>query len=162
MSVTPPLHTERRIRQEDLVLQAVNGTAISTYGTRSLTLNLGLRRSFRWVFVIADVATPILGADFHRYYSLLVDMRRNRLTDAVTSLAVQGILSQVSLPSPTLFARKPKSAFKALLAKFPAVTQPCSTEQIIKHNVTHQITITGPPVFSRTRRLAPERLQIQR
>ena len=162
MSVIPPSHTERRNRRADLVLQAVNDTSIATYGTRSLTLELGLRRSFRWVFVIADVATPILGADFLRRYNLLVDMRHNRLADTVTSLAVQGIRSQVSSPSPTLLPRTPKSTFEALLAKFPAVTQPCSTEQPVKHNVTHHITTTGPPVSSRTRRLAPERLQIAR
>ena len=88
VSVIPPTYTERRNRRADLVLQAVNDTNISTYGTRSLTLDLGLRRSFRWVFVIADVATPILGADFLRRYNLLVDIRHNRLSDAVTSLAV--------------------------------------------------------------------------
>ena len=97
VSVIPP---ERRNRRADLVLQAVNDTSISTYGTRSLTLDLGLRRSFRWVFVIADVATPILGADFLCRYNLLVDVRHNRLADTVTSLAVQGIRSQVSSPSP--------------------------------------------------------------
>ena len=105
------------------MLQAVNGTSISTYGTRSLTLDLGLRRSFRWIFIVADVATPILGADFLRWYNLLVDMRRNRLSDAVTSLAVQGTRAQVSSLSPTLLPRKSKSTFEDLLT---TVTQPCN------------------------------------
>ena len=162
VSVIPPSHTERRNHRADLVLQAVNYTSISTYGTRSLTLDLGLRRSFRWVFIVADVATPILGADFLRWYNLLVDMRRNRLSDAVTSLAVQGTRAQVSSLSPTLLPRKSKSTFEDLLAEFPTVTQPCNTEQPVKHNVTHHITTTGPPTSSRTRRLAPERLEIAR
>ena len=90
------------------------------------------------------MATPILGADFLRCYNLLVDMRRNRLSDAVTSLTVQGIRSQVSSLSPTLLPRKPKSTFEAFLAESHAVTQPCSMEQPVKHSITHHITTTDP------------------
>ena len=57
-----------------LTLQAVNNSPISTFGTCSLALNLGLRHMFHWVFVIAEVKSPILGADFLRHYGLLVDM----------------------------------------------------------------------------------------
>ena len=37
---------------------------IATFGAESHTLNLGLRRTFRWVFLVADVQHAILGADF--------------------------------------------------------------------------------------------------
>ena len=47
VSVLPPTRTDRLRKQEGFTLSAVNGTAIATYGTRSLTLNLGLRRTFR-------------------------------------------------------------------------------------------------------------------
>ena len=86
VNITPPSHTERRNRWETFILQAVNGTSIFTYGTCSHTLNLRLRCSFRWVFIIADVATPTLCVDFLCYYNLLVDMRHNHLSDAVISL----------------------------------------------------------------------------
>ena len=89
-------------------------------------------------------------------------MTHNRLSDAVTNLTVQGIVSQVPSPSPTLLPRNPKTTFEAILSEFPAVTQPCSTEKPVKHDVTHHITTTGPPITSRTRCLAPERLQIAR
>ncbi len=69
-----------------------------TYGTRSLTLDLGLRRTFRWVFIIANVKKPILGADFIHNFGLLVDVRHNRLSDTVTQLKVQGIVSHTRLP----------------------------------------------------------------
>ena len=62
--VVPPSRTNHVHRQDSLTLQAVNNTTITTYGTRSLTLHFGLRRTFRWVFIIADVKNPILGADF--------------------------------------------------------------------------------------------------
>lgn len=55
VSVPPPTRTNRLRKQEGFALSAVNGSTIATYGTRSLTLNLGLRRTFRWIFIIADV-----------------------------------------------------------------------------------------------------------
>ena len=83
----PPSPTDHKV-EAGFTLQAVNNTLIPTYGTHSLTLNLGLRCTFQWVFVIANIPTPILGADFLRHYNLLVDMSHDRLVDAVTSLAV--------------------------------------------------------------------------
>ena len=63
MSVITPIAADRK-RQQELTLQAANSTSITTNGSRSLTLDLGLRCTFRWNFVIADVAMPILRADF--------------------------------------------------------------------------------------------------
>ena len=77
VSVVPTSRTERMHRQDYLSLQAVNGTSIPTFGNRSLTLDLGLRRTFRWIFFIADVKKPILRANFFRAYKLLVDMRHS-------------------------------------------------------------------------------------
>ena len=103
VSVVPPSPAERQQHCTDFSLVAVNGVTIHTYGKRSLTLNVGLRRTFRWVFVIANVQFPIIGADFLHHYSLLVDMTNSRLVDATTHLRVQGILSQAESPSPTFF-----------------------------------------------------------
>ena len=58
---------------------AVNDTPIRTFGKRALTLNLGLRRPFPWVFIVADVQRPILGADFHRHFGLLVNVKQTAL-----------------------------------------------------------------------------------
>ena len=74
VSVIPPSRTERLHQRQNLSLQASNNTKIATYDMRSLSLELGLRRTFRWVFVIADVKKPILGADFLHHFNLLVDM----------------------------------------------------------------------------------------
>ena len=40
------------------------------------------------------------------------------------------------------------------------MTKACSSDRPVKHGVTHHISTTGPPVFGRVRRLAPERLRI--
>ena len=161
VSVIPPSPADRNT-PSTLTLQAVNNTRIRTYGTRSLSLNLGLRRTFRWVFVVADVANPILGADFLQHFSLVVDLRHRRLIDALTTLTVQGLLSSQTSPSPSLLPRTPSTPFELLLSEFPTVTQPCAATGPVKHSVTHHITTTGPPVAARTRRLSPERLQVAR
>ena len=162
VSVIPPYPTDLRSPHPHLTLQAVNGTAIQTFGTRSLTLSFGLRRTLRWVFVIAKTATPILGADFLRHYSLLVDVTKRQLVDSTTHIVINGVISQVLSPSPTLLPRTSTSPFNAILAEFPGITHPGTTGAPMKHSVTHHITTTGPPVSGRTRRLAPERLQIAR
>ena len=49
ISVIPPSPLERK-HPQTLRLEAVNHTPIQTYGTRLLTLNLGMRHTFRWAF----------------------------------------------------------------------------------------------------------------
>ena len=59
-------------------LLAANGSHISTFGTRTLTIQI-LEGVFRWAFVVASVSQPLLGADFLRAHSLLVDVKHHRL-----------------------------------------------------------------------------------
>ena len=67
---------------------------IPTFGTRSLSLNLGLRRDFHWIFVVAEVSKPILGADFLHHFGLMVDLRKSKLVDTNTHLQINGISTQ--------------------------------------------------------------------
>ena len=71
-------------------LVAANKTAIATFGTATMTLNLGLRRDYTWRFVVADVSKPIIGVDFLAYYNLLVDVRNRELCDSTTRLSARG------------------------------------------------------------------------
>ncbi len=64
VSAIPPNHADRQRLNSGFTLQAVNRTSIRTYGQRMLKLDLGLRRSFPNVFIVADVPHPIIGADF--------------------------------------------------------------------------------------------------
>ena len=85
VSVLPVAQLSRSSLPAGPPLQAVNNSSIATFGTTSRTLNLGLRRTFRWIFLIADIRHPILGADFLCHFNLLVDMTRGRLIDSLTS-----------------------------------------------------------------------------
>ncbi|CAK1578432.1 unnamed protein product [Parnassius mnemosyne] len=67
VSVIPVTKTNRKYRNQVQInykLFAANGTEINTYGVVTLELNLGLRRSFKWPFIICDVSKPIIGAIF--------------------------------------------------------------------------------------------------
>ena len=162
VSVIPPSRAKRTHQQEHFSLQAVNSTKIATYGTCSITLDLGLCHTYRWVFILADVKKPILGADFIRNFGLLVDVKNYRLLDTMTQLKVHGIAAHIPPLSPALCHIEPENDFSAILSEFPSVAQECSSERPVKHQVTHHIETTGPPVSGRTRRLAPERLRIAR
>ena len=61
-------------------LLAANGSHISTFGTRTLTIQIP-EGVFRWAFVVASVSQPLLGADFLRAHSLLVDVKHHRLVN---------------------------------------------------------------------------------
>ena len=160
VSVVPPSRAEHGRRPDPLSLQAVNKTAIATYGTRSLTLDLGLRRTFRWIFIVANVKTPILGTDFLRKHNLLVDVSRKRLVDTSTHVSVDGIVSHTPTLNLTLLPAGLQPEILAILSEFPGVLHPSDSQQPVKHDVTHHITTTGPPVHARTPRLPPERLPI--
>ena len=162
VSVVPPSPSERLHRRDNLSLQAANNPEIATYGTRSLTLDLGLRRTFRWPFIIADARKLLLGADFLRNFGLLVDVRRHNISDSLTQSSVNGITTNTPSPRITRFITHPENEYTSLLNEFPTVIKPCSHEVPVKHKVTHHIKTTGPPVSSRPRRLAPERLAIAR
>ncbi|CAH2210398.1 jg24624 [Pararge aegeria aegeria] len=71
---------QRKHSGSDYKLFAANGTEIKTFGVITLELNLGLRRSFKWSFIICDVNQPIIGADFLKNHSLINTSKRNDKT----------------------------------------------------------------------------------
>ena len=160
VSVIPPTIADRRHSYDALTLTAVNNTSIRTYGRRSLTLNLGLRRSLPWIFIIADVQRPILGADFLRHYGLMVDMNNRKLVDTCTHLSIQGIRSSSISTHTSLCPKDNSNPYHKLLAEFPALTQVTTPDTPVLHKVTHHIETTGPPVSACPRQLAPDRLRV--
>ena len=158
VSVIPPSSTARKHPPDKLPLAAVNDTPIRTYDKNSLTLNLGLRRALPWIFIVADVQHPILGADFLRHLGYLVDMKQCQLRGTLTHFKVQGIIATKPSPSPSIISKDSNNQYLCLLSEFPALTQVCSPKTPIKHNINHHIEVTGRLTAARPRRLAPERL----
>lgn len=86
VSLVPPtsdIHTLKPIASE---LLAINGTPIISYGKRTIRVNLGLQREYDWTFHIANVQSPIIGADFLFHYKLSVDLANKKLIDNAPAL----------------------------------------------------------------------------
>lgn len=101
VSAVPATRADRQ-GQPTYNLQAVNATRIATFGQRSLTMDFGLRRTFRWVFLVADVKHAIIVADFLRHFGLLVDMKHCHLRDATTHLSIHGITACMEMMTSTI------------------------------------------------------------
>lgn len=139
-------------------LTAANNTRIKTYGTRKLTIQLG-RQKYDWRFIIAEVAQPILGADFLREKNIIVDLKKSNLIDGTTFTRAPAKV--VTGQSTALNFIKNNNEFAGLVDARPALTTPTfrSTSEP-KHGVYHYIQTSGPPLHTRARRLAPDRLSV--
>lgn len=136
-------------------LYAANGTPINTYGESNMQLDFGLRRSFRWTFVVADVKTSILGADFLRHYKLLVDLHRKKLIDKVTELSINAV--EVATDQETVYVISDSHMYHEILKQYPDVLRPMSLKTPSKHDVVHHIETTGAPLYARARPLPPDK-----
>lgn len=121
ISVIPPGNGPRRV--SDIVLSAANGTRISTYGSKILHLNLGFARDFAWTFETADVARPIIGADFLHYFGLLIDVRNKRLIDRANNKFIQAFSTRDLSVNDVKIASLPSEKWIAILKKLPSVTR---------------------------------------
>lgn len=157
LSIIPATSKEKQGSSTQWQLHAANGTVIRTFGQRFVTTDLGLRRRFSWNFVIADVSTPIIGADFLAHFGIIVDLKRRRLIDSVTKLhSIAGLAIPTVYNVTTVIVDHP---FKDLLEEFREVTLPSTIRSEVQHEVTHHIQTKGPPLSCKCRRLPPDKLQ---
>ncbi|BHF68255.1 hypothetical protein SprV_0301128800 [Sparganum proliferum] len=147
ISVIPPKPADLRCSIPALFLQAVNTSLITTFGTCSLSLVIGLRRLFTWVFVVADITCAILCADFLSAFDLLVDCRQSRLPDKTTNLTVRGVSSSDASNQLAVMDPELENPFQSFLTKYPGLTRPNFIASIPPHEVVHHIRTTGPPMF---------------
>lgn len=137
-------------------LVAANGNSIRTFGTRVIPLHIG-SQLLEWTFTLADVSQPILGADFLRGQSLLVDLMQKRLIHTPTYASVEASLSSCTAPHlATINAEL--DPYTRLLQAYPELTTPTFTSVRPKHAVEHFIQTEGPPVYAHARRLPPDKL----
>ena len=147
VSVFPASAQERR-QQKTAPLVAANGSQIETFGTRTISLNLGFRK-YEWSFVLANVNRPMLGADFFCSNHLLIDVCTQHIIDAKTYES--GMIQH----QPFVSTPAPRTA--SLLKSSKSSHQFSSTD--VKHGC---ILTSGPPLHAKQRRLSPEKLAIAR
>ncbi|GFT24027.1 transposon Ty3-I Gag-Pol polyprotein [Trichonephila clavipes] len=152
--VIPPSPTMNKSPQSNFSLFAANNTKIPAYGMIRKELNLGLRRPFIWTFIIADVSSPIIGADFLKHFNLLIDLKKKRLVDVETSLFTSCVFSNIVQPS--ILTVDANISFKNILSEYPDLSNPSLISKSASHGTVHHIITTGPPVTARPRRLHPK------
>lgn len=132
-------------------LTAANGTPIRIFGNKLLTVSLNLRRDFPFLFTVAAVDRPIIGADFLAKFGILVDLKNRKLIDKMTNCQVSGM--SFSTDTPSTKVNLVSNKFTLLLRKFPEITSTSNFNAEIKHSVQHHIFTNGPLPFSSPRRL---------
>ena len=153
LSLVPPTHDERTSGPTSNPLQAANGTSIASFGTRQMSISLGARQ-FEWEITVADVTSPIIGADFLMEFHLAADHKLGLLVDLSDFSTVAGKV----FPDRPLRVSVVNHICATLLDQRPELTTPSFNPDKVKHGVQHHIPTEGPPVHARARRLAPDQL----
>jgi len=160
ISVYPANFNDKKFGTLSNSLVAANGTVIRTWGVRSMPLSLGAGRHFVQEIHIADVAQPILGADFFIANNLAIDIKGQRLIDMTDfSAIVAGFTDDnLSVSGLNVFAER---HFDRIIDDFPSLLVPrFRTTDINMHGVEHHIETNGAPVHSRARRLDEAKLAV--
>ncbi|UYV83495.1 hypothetical protein LAZ67_23001230 [Cordylochernes scorpioides] len=160
ISVLLPRPEDRRYGQTNFTLTAANNSPMKTYGERFLNLDLGLRRDFKWRFIIADTNKAILGADFMEHFGIISDIKGKFIIDYLTKLRKRASITNFNSLSPKCSINSYEDKFLNILSHYPSLTKPPSYSTPVKHSVIHHITKKGQPTFSKPRRLNPEKIKI--
>lgn len=142
-------------------LTAANGSVIATLGYADYAVLLSGRR-YPWRFVVAEVTSPILGADFLGHYRFTVDMGCRALRAPTGEACATGAAPSAAELAGLRALRLSTAPFDELWTEFPAVTSHRPGRAAVPHDVTHHIRTQGPPSFARPRRLAPDKLRVAR
>nr|VZH98177.1 unnamed protein product [Spirometra erinaceieuropaei] len=138
-------------------VQRFQPPSVAQISTYSSTVNEQLLQQM--IFVIADVPHAILGSDFLTEFDLLVDYRRSCLLDRSTGLSVRGLTPFNDSYNLSVLDTGIACPYRDLPLQHPNIIKPLCHSGEIQHDVVHHIRTSGPPVFTRPRRLAPSRLQ---
>lgn len=143
-------------------LYAANGTPIRTFGTKLCNFDLNLKRKMPWRAIVANVRTPILGADFLKHYGLLIDLKNRCLIDNKTNNKSFGEVRPVNGYVHDITTVPMSHRYSDLLHEFSDLSRPKTAKDPVQHNIRHTITTKGPPISAKFRRLDPERLKVAR
>ena len=103
--------------------------------------------------------SPLPGADFLAHHHLLIDIAGKKLFDTAS---FRTTLLQRTKCTPDVSVVQNQRDFSNLEEKFPYVfsLELCQfPSKPSKHDIYHQISTSGPPAFSRFRRMQTEKLR---
>uniref|UniRef100_A0A5S6QNP3 RNA-directed DNA polymerase n=1 Tax=Trichuris muris TaxID=70415 RepID=A0A5S6QNP3_TRIMR len=140
-----------------MTLQAINGSPVKLYGRKTMTIEPADLPPLEWTFIVAKIDVAVIGADLIHHYRLIVDLA-NRTVSAPNKPLSTTLYSQAAGVAAA------KDIFKDILNGYVQEQQSFGPETTRRRShlvhVQHVIDNEGPPVYSKPRRLAPERLRI--
>ncbi|KFD60049.1 hypothetical protein M514_27768 [Trichuris suis] len=149
------LHCQRK--PSNASVHAINGTPVAVHGSKTLTVHFDVLPPAKWTFIVANVETAIIGADFIHHHRLVVDLANSHVFQSRERI-------DEALGNTAAVVTVKKDKFAELLKGFVETQGQYGPEAERKRNqlehFQHTIETTGPPVFARPRRLQPERLRI--
>ncbi|XP_069744202.1 zona pellucida protein AX 1 [Narcine bancroftii] len=125
-----------------IILVAANSSTIRTYGTCRAQTQIG--KKFHWRFILASVGTALLGADFLRAHSLLIDMKGKRLVNAQMFHSTRLDTAEACRPKIATLAVA-MDEFDEILYEFPTILEPRFNTALPQHGVFNHITTQGLP-----------------
>lgn len=156
ITVIPLSLAETVNNQVAYVVVAANGEEIRVHGTKIITFDLGFNIVFNWNVIVADVAYPMIGADFLKHFHLIPDLTKRLLISGQNGNRVDCKEGYSSQPSVHLITdtKEGEKAHK-ILSAFPNLMKPPRYHNVPLHATYHYIETTGPPVHQRSYRLPP-------
>lgn len=148
-----------KLSRTDYSLSAANNTKIDVFGTKQLTVSLGLRREFPHVFLIANVDKPIIGADFITKYGITIDLKNRRISDPLSQISVRAFFCHDEVLTLEHSTVNCDQEMMVLLLEFPDLFKDPDFQKPLPHNVVHHIATSGKLPQAQPRRLDPARLK---
>ena len=135
-------------------IRAANGANIIVYGMATIIVDLGFGLQ-TWQAVVADVAVPIIGADFLAHFHILPDLRNKVLVDGSTLRSVTGKTYSTNITSVSLIfsTEHPHPEVQQIFKEFSDLLL-TPRYRDTPHKTMHFIETTGQPVFQRPYRLS--------
>ena len=127
-------------------LLMADGRPANAWGTRNLPLQFGNRR-FQFLFLLAAMDCPILGADFLSEFDLLVDPARRVV---LQRSSMKPLAPPTISPADFSIASVSKLApdVTSLLDEFPDAWKNRLPGQLPKHHIQHVIETDGQPLYA--------------
>ena len=160
ISVFPATQNEKSGKRTTTLL-AANGSRIPTYGNKVLPLRFGTLE-VEQSFCLAEVAKPLLGADFFIKNELIIDLKNGQLLriphpEQGAQLVVK---AEHGSAGPMVGILSVDTEIAKIVEEFPAVLETdYAPDKMPGHGVQHVVPTTGPPIFSRPRPLHGEKLE---
>jgi transposase InsO family protein len=172
VSIIPPsiLPTSFPLQPTPIELKTITGGRIPVRGkvTLEVAIRKGLRRGYKWTFLVAQVNQPVLGHDFLAHHGLTVDCRAREVRDPTTALRTAPLQVSSVQPESVCVTLALSSDINPLVRNlleghehlFTHVEGgPLQPVSDLKHDTVHRIdTVNAQPVHARARQLHPEKL----